>query len=72
MGSLSKTSVAMAAGARSQAANLVAAGLCFLTLLFLTPLFRNMPEPALAAVVIAAMLHLTKPSYLRDLFARNH
>jgi MFS superfamily sulfate permease-like transporter len=31
-----------------------------------------MPEPALAAVVIAAMLHLTKPSYLRDLFARNH
>jgi len=72
VGSLSKTSVAMAAGARSQAANLVAAGLCFLTLLFLTPLFRNMPEPALAAVVIAAMLHLTKPSYLRDLFARNH
>jgi MFS superfamily sulfate permease-like transporter len=72
VGSLSKTSVAMAAGARSQAANLVAAGLCFLTLLFLTPLFRNMPEPALAAVVIAAMLHLTKPSYLRELFARNH
>jgi high affinity sulfate transporter 1 len=71
VGSLSKTSVAMAAGARSQTANLVAAGLCFLTLLFLTPLFRNMPEPALAAVVIAAMLHLTKPSYLRDLFARN-
>jgi len=71
VGSLSKTSVAMAAGARSQAANVVAAGLCFLTLLFLTPLFRNMPEPALAAVVIAAMLHLTKPSYLRDLFARN-
>jgi len=71
VGSLSKTSVAMAAGARSQAANLVAAGLCFLTLLFLTPLFRNMPEPALAAVVIAAMLHLTKPSYLMHLFARS-
>jgi high affinity sulfate transporter 1 len=71
VGSLSKTSVAMAAGARSQTANLVAAGLCFFTLLFLTPLFRNMPEPALAAVVIAAMLHLTKPSYLRDLFGRN-
>lgn len=61
----------MAAGARSQTANLVAAGLCFFTLLFLTPLFRNMPEPTLAAVVIAAMLHLTKPSYLRDLFGRN-
>jgi anti-anti-sigma factor len=30
-----------------------------------------MPQPALAAIVIAAMLHLTKPRYLRDLFARN-
>jgi MFS superfamily sulfate permease-like transporter len=30
-----------------------------------------MPEPALAAIVIAAMLHLTKPSYLLDLFARS-
>src|SRR5262249_37427626 len=63
--------VAMAAGARSQVANLVAAALCFLTLIFLTPLFRNMPEPALAAIVIAAMLHLTNPRYLRDLFARS-
>jgi anti-anti-sigma factor len=61
----------MAAGARSQIANLVAAVLCLLTLVLLTPLFRDMPQPALAAVVIAAMLHLTKPSYLRELFARN-
>jgi MFS superfamily sulfate permease-like transporter len=30
-----------------------------------------MPQPALAAIVIAAMLHLTKPSYLRDLFVRS-
>jgi high affinity sulfate transporter 1 len=71
VGSLSKTSVAMAAGARSQVANLVAAAFCLLTLVLLTPLFRNMPQPALAAIVIAAMLHLTKPKYLRDLFARN-
>src|SRR6516162_6943589 len=71
VGSLSKTSVAMAAGARSQVANLVAAAFCFFTLILLTPLFRNMPQPALAAIVIAAMLHLTKPSYLRDLFARS-
>jgi len=61
VGSLSKTSVAMSAGARSQFANLVAAALSLLTLLFLTPLFRNMPQPTLAAIVIAAMLHLTKP-----------
>jgi MFS superfamily sulfate permease-like transporter len=71
VGSLSKTSVAMAAGARSQVANLIAAALCFFTLILLTPLFRNMPRPALAAIVIAAMLHLTKPKYLAELFARN-
>jgi len=71
VGSLSKTSVATAAGARSQVANLVAAVFCFFTLILLTPLFRNMPQPALAAIVIAAMLHLTKPSYLRDLFVRS-
>jgi sulfate permease, SulP family len=71
VGSLSKTSVAIAAGARSQVANLIAAALCFFTLILLTPLFRNMPQPALAAIVIAAMLHLTKPKYLRDLFARS-
>jgi high affinity sulfate transporter 1 len=70
VGSLSKTSVAMAAGAHTQLANLVAAIFCFLTLVFLTPLFRGMPHPALAAIVIAAMLHLSKPEYLRDLFAR--
>jgi sulfate permease, SulP family len=71
VGSLSKTSVAMVAGARSQVANLVAAVLCLFTLVLLTPLFRNIPHPALAAIVIAAMLHLTRPSYLRDLFVRS-
>src|SRR5262249_21542276 len=71
VGSLSKTSVAMAAGARTQVANLVAAILCFLTLVLLTPLFRGMPHPTLGAIVIAAMLHLSKPGYLRDLLARS-
>src|ERR1700756_2430159 len=71
VGSLSKTYVAMAAGARTQLANLVAAVFCFLTLVFLTPLFRGMPHPALAAIVIAAMLHLSRPDYLRDLFGRS-
>ena len=71
VGSLSKTSVAMSAGAHTQLANIVAAIFCFLTLVFLTPLFRGMPHPALAAIVIAAMLHLSKPEYLRDLFIRS-
>jgi high affinity sulfate transporter 1 len=71
VGSLSKTSVAMAAGARTQLANLVTAVLSFLTLVLLTPLFRGMPHPALAAIVIAAMLHLSKPLYLRNLLTRS-
>jgi len=71
VGSLSKTSVAMAAGARTQLANVIAAVFCFLTLVLLTPLFRGMPHPALAAIVIAAMLHLSKPGYLWDLLARD-
>jgi high affinity sulfate transporter 1 len=71
VGSLSKTSVATAAGARSQVANLVAAAFSLFTLVLLMPLFRNMPQPALAAIVIAAMLHLTNPRYLRELFVRN-
>jgi high affinity sulfate transporter 1 len=71
VGSLSKTSVAMVAGARTQIANVVAAGFCFLTLVLLTPLFRDMPHPALAAIVIAAMLHLSKPEYLRALLHRS-
>jgi len=71
VGSLSKTSVAMAAGACTQLSNLVAAVFCVLTLILLTPLFRGMPHPALAAIVIAAMLHLSKPGYLRDLLDRD-
>ena len=70
VGSLSKTSVAIAAGARTQVANLVAAVFCFLTLVLLTPLVRGMPHPALAAIVIAAMLHLSKPAYLQNLLGR--
>jgi high affinity sulfate transporter 1 len=71
VGSLSKTSVAVSAGARTQLANLIAAALCILTLVALTPLFRDLPQPALAAIVIAAMLHLSRPSYLRGLAARS-
>jgi hypothetical protein len=48
IGSLSKTSVAMGAGAHTQIANLIAASFCFLTLVLLTPLFRDMPHPALS------------------------
>lgn len=57
-GSLSKTAVNGAAGARSQVSGLVVALLAVLTLLLLTGLFENLPDATLAAVVIAAVVEL--------------
>jgi sulfate permease, SulP family len=57
-GSLSKTAVNGSAGARSEVSALTAAVLTILTLLFLTGLFTRLPEPALAAIVIAAVIEL--------------
>lgn len=56
-GSFSKTSVNAEAGARSQLAAIVVALLVVATMLFLTGLFEKLPEAALAAVVIAALIH---------------
>lgn len=67
-GSLSKTAVNGGAGARSQVSGYVVAALTVLTLLFLTPLFANLPEPALAAVVIAAVIELVDVKALRRLY----
>jgi sulfate permease, SulP family len=57
-GSLSKTAVNGAAGAKSQVSGLVVAVLTVVTLLFLTGLFEDLPEATLAAVVIAAVIEL--------------
>jgi sulfate permease, SulP family len=57
-GSLSKTSVADAAGQRSQLASLVNAACILLTMLFLAGLFEDLPSAVLGAVVIDAMLGL--------------
>ena len=70
-GSLSKTAVNRSAGARSQLAGVVAAGLTVVTLLVLTGLFEDLPEPVLAAVVVAAVVDLVDLAALRRL-ARVH
>jgi SulP family sulfate permease len=57
-GSLSKTSVADAAGQKTQLASLINAGLMLLTLVLLAGLFKNLPNATLGAVVIDAMLGL--------------
>ena len=54
-GSLSKTAANEEAGARTQVSNIVNAGVVLLTLLLLAPLFTNLPEATLAAIVIHAV-----------------
>jgi high affinity sulfate transporter 1 len=60
-GSLSKSSAAMTAGAKSQMANVVLAIIVLLTLAALAPLFQWLPEAVLAAVVINAMWGAASP-----------
>jgi high affinity sulfate transporter 1 len=58
--SLSKTAANEAAGAKSQMSGIVAAGLTILVALFLTPLFTNLPEATLAAIVVVAVYGMFK------------
>ncbi|QCQ93387.1 SulP family inorganic anion transporter [Rhodococcus sp. SGAir0479] len=67
-GSLSKTAVNGAAGARTQVSGIVVAVLTVVTLLFLTGLFEKLPEATLAAVVIAAVIELVDVASLRRLY----
>jgi MFS superfamily sulfate permease-like transporter len=59
-GSLSQSAVNEGAGARSGASPLVAALLMVVTVLALMPLFKNLPEAVLAALIIHAVSHLWK------------
>src|SRR6478672_9756815 len=62
----SRTAVAEQSGAQSQVAGLVGAGAVAVMLLFLNSLLADLPQTALAAVVIAAALSLTNlPELLR-------
>ena len=58
-GSLSKTSVADAAGQRTQMASLINAAFILLAILLLASLFEKLPSATLGAVVIDAMVGLT-------------
>ena len=57
-GSLSKTSVADAAGQRTQMASLINAAFVLLTMVLLAGLFDQLPTAALGAIVIDAMVGL--------------
>ncbi len=56
-GSMAPSAVNDNAGGRSQIVSLVAWGAVILTLLFLTPLFTNLPETILAALILNALWH---------------
>ncbi|GAB7005141.1 sulfate permease [Nocardioides sp. AN3] len=63
----SRTAVAFQSGSRTQVTGLVGATAIVAMLLFAPGLLRNLPQPALAAVVIAASLSLADIAGLRRL-----
>jgi high affinity sulfate transporter 1 len=70
-GSLSKTSVADAAGQRSQMASLINAAFILLTILLLASLFEELPGATLGAVVIDAMVGLITLADLKRYYRVN-
>ncbi len=64
--SFSRTAVAAESGARTQVAGIVAAAVVGFTLIFLTPLFKDLPDAALAGIVLAAVISLLDvPTFIR-------
>lgn len=57
-GSFSRSAVMDSSGAKSQLAGIVSAIVVMFVLLFLTPVFKNMPQNVLGAIVISAIISL--------------
>ena len=56
--SISQTATGEAAGTRTQLSSLMVSGLMLITAIALAPLFRNLPQATLAAIVITSVLSL--------------
>lgn len=67
-GSLSQSAVNDGAGAKSEASPLCASVLSLVTVLVLTPLFHDLPEAVLAALIIHAVSHLMRADELREYY----
>jgi len=67
--SLSISATAEAAGAKTQLAGLVTAALVAITILFLAPLFKNLPNAVLGAIVISSVIGLMDTGELRRYLA---
>ena len=68
-GGMSQTAVNDMNGASSPASLVVTSIVVALTLAFFTGLFRNLPEPVLAAIILMAAKHLVRLEELRELKA---
>ena len=65
-GSLSRSALNLASHARTGFSSLFAAGFVFLTLMFFTPLLYHLPKPALAAMILMAVVNLVDPASMRN------
>jgi high affinity sulfate transporter 1 len=65
-GSMAPSAVNDGAGGRSQVTGLVAWVAVILTLVFLTPLFTNLPQTVLAALILHALWHIVASRKLQD------
>ena len=66
--SMSSTAVNDRAGAKSQVSSLAAASMVLITLVALMPLFHNLPEAILAAIVIHAVVRMMKVGELKRFY----
>ncbi len=67
-GSLSQSAVNDGAGARTEMSPVIAAALSLVTVIALTPLFTDLPEAVLAALIIHAVSHLMKAGEMRRFY----
>ncbi|MBI4894109.1 MAG: sulfate permease [Acidobacteria bacterium] len=68
-GGMSGTAANASGGARTQLSTIITSVLTLITVAYLTPLFRDLPEAVLGAIVIHAVAHLADVAELRR-FAR--
>lgn len=66
-GGFSRTAVSDAAGTKTPLASIVAAGLIVLAVLYLTPIFSLLPQAALGATIIVAVLNLIDVAEMRHI-----
>lgn len=66
-GGFSRTAVNDTAGARTQLASLVTAAIVLTTIVFLTPLFASLPNAALGAIIIMAVIGLIDVAEMRHI-----